>query len=110
MKFRLLGVAVTVGLLYTTVEALLRTRSVSIGWNRFAAAWLIASYIFLIWFDVSKKKRTISIIVQTLLGAFVAAAAVWLFGAPLEHAAIAATIGAGLGWTADLRIRRVRLP
>lgn len=110
MKFRLLSAAVAVGLLYTALEVLLRTQSLSIGCNRFAAAWLIASYILLIGFDASEKKRSIPILAQTLLGAFAAAAATWLVGAGLEHGAIAAAVGAGLGWTADLWIRFVRLP
>ena len=99
--------SICIGLLYTAIQALMYVRLASVGTNRFVALWLVTSYIFLIGFDTTEKKRSLSLLVQTLLGSLVAVAVTALIGATAERLAIAALVGTLLGCTADLWAKHI---
>ena len=99
--------SICIGLLFTAIQALTYVGLASVGTNRFIAFWLVTSYIFLIGFDTTEKKRSLSLLVQTLLGASVAVAVTALIGATAEQLAIASLVGTPLGWTADLWVKHI---
>jgi riboflavin transporter FmnP len=107
MKLWMPIAAISVGLIYTALKLFVRHGFASVEVNRFVSFWLIVSYIFLIAFDTAEKKQTISMLLQTMLGALTAVAAMFLIGATAEQLAIAALIGTLLGWTADLWAKHI---
>ena len=58
-------------------------------------------------FDTAEKKRSLSLLVQTLLGSLVAVAVTALTDTTAEQLAIAALVGTLLGWTADLWVKHI---
>ncbi len=100
--------ALGAGFIYTGIKLLFNPRHASIETHRFVAFWLIVSYVFLIAFDTVEKKRSISLLVQTLLGTLVGVAVTVLVEGKAEHLAVAAVIGTLLGWTSDLWAKLIR--
>ena len=74
------------------------------------AAFLFGSYFGIVVFGTAGKKRTISLVGQTVLGFFLAIALAALFNATSEGYILAAVLGLALGFTADKWVEYVQLP
>ena len=74
------------------------------------AFFLFGFYCAIVIFGTSDKKRSLSLLAQTLLGVTVACAIAALFGSSTNGYIAAAVIGLVLGFTADWWVQHVPLP
>lgn len=75
-----------------------------------AAVFLFGVYCGIVAFGTAGKKRSLSLLGQTVLGIGVALAMAALFDPPAEGFALAALIGLILGFTADRWVEHVQFP
>lgn len=74
------------------------------------ALFLFGSYCAIVIFGTDEKKRTLSLLSQTLLGVMLALAIAALLGATAQGYVLAAALGLVLGFTADYWVAYVQLP
>lgn len=74
------------------------------------AFFLFGFYCAIVIFGTSDKKRSISLLAQTLLGVALACAVAALFGAGADGYILAAVLGLVLGFTADWWVKHVQFP
>ena len=74
------------------------------------AFFLFGFYCAIVIFGTSDKKRSLSLLAQTLLGVTLACAVAALFGASPNGYIAAVVLGLVLGFTADLWVQHVQLP
>ncbi len=74
------------------------------------AFFLFGFYCAIVIFGTSDKKRSLSLLAQTLLGIAVACAIAALFGASANGYLAAVVIGLVLGFSADWWVQHVQLP
>ena len=75
-----------------------------------ATAFLIGTYCAIVAFGTAGKKRSLSLIGQTLLGIALSVTIAALFDASGEGFALAIILGLVLGFTADKWVEYVQLP
>jgi hypothetical protein len=72
--------------------------------------FLFGCYLAIVMFGTAEKKRSLSLLVQTLLGVVLALAIAALIGSTAEGYALALGLGLVLGFTADHWMKYVQLP
>jgi uncharacterized membrane protein len=74
------------------------------------SVFLFGFYCAVVILGTSDKKRTLSVLNQTLLGIAFSCAIAAIFGASLEGYFLAAALGLVFGFTADMWVKHVQIP